>query len=216
MTVMHEDRSLVTEAATMGPVTEAAAGLVVIVLAILGLASVAPQDLAAIAAIVVGAALLLQVANAAGEYVLEAGSGVLPAAAGTELGSALAVGFMAGGVGIVLGILALLGVGTAHLVSAALIVFGGTLLLSAGLTAQMSRARIGVEAGAAQAMTRQAAVVAAGAQALIGLAAAILGILAVLQIEASTLVLIGFLAVGASLLLTSAAIAGAAQSIARR
>ena len=214
MAVTQEGRGLLTEAGSMGPLTEAAAGLAVIVLAIVGLANVAPFDLAAIATIIVGAALLLQVANAANEYVLEASKSSV-AATSAGFGNAMAGGFMAGGVGIVLGILALLGTGTAQLIAVALIVFGGALLLSAGMTAEMSWARIGPEADAVHAMARQAATAAGGAQALIGLAVAILGILALLQIQVGALILVGFLALGASLLLTSAAVAGAAMSIVR-
>lgn len=215
MAVTHEGRGLLTEAGSMGPLTEAAAGLAVIVLAIIGLANVAPFDLAAIATIVVGAALLLQVANAASEYVWEADKSAVATSGGADFGNAMAGGFMAGGVGIVLGILALLGIGSMLLVAAALIVFGGALLLSAGITAEVSWARIGAEVDAAHAMARQAATAAGGAQALIGLAVVILGILALLEIHAGALVLVGLLALGASLLLTSAAIAGAAMSIVR-
>lgn len=216
MAITQEGRGLLVETGSMGPLTEAGAGLAVVVLAIVALAHVAPQGLAAIATIVVGAALLLQVANAANEYILEAERRNAAATGGGAVGNAMAAGFLAGGVGIVLGILALLGINTAQLIPVALIIFGGALLLSAGFTAEMSRARIGTDVDAVHAMARQAATAAGGTQALIGFAVAILGILALLQIDMVALVLVGLLALGASLLLTSAAIAGATMSIAHR
>ena len=56
---------------------------------------------------------------------------------------------------------------------------------------------------------------ASGAQALLGLATLVLGTLALSISGAGILVLVALLAVGALLLLTSAAVAGAALSIAR-
>jgi hypothetical protein len=217
MAVTHHEKAFGMDLASIGPMTEAGAGLAVMVLAILGLAGVAPAYLAAIATIIVGAALLLQISNTAAEYSWAFGKtgGAMVSAA--ELGGGMTVGFMAGGVGIVLGILALLGIATAVLLPAALIVFGSTLLLSAGVTAQVSWHRIGMSEAdtAVQAMAREAATAASGAQALLGLATLVLGILALTLPGGGALVLVGLLAVGASLLLTSAAVAGAALSIVR-
>jgi uncharacterized membrane protein YkgB len=217
MAVTQEDKGLPSAMTSVGPVMEpaieAAAGIAVVVLTILGLADVSPGALAAIATIVIGAGLLMQVADAGTEYArLTSRSDAAPLSSAMFGGGAM-VSFLAGGVGIVLGILALLGVSPMHLTPAALIVFGGALLLSAGVTAEMNRARIRAsnDSAAARAVAEQAATAAAGAQALIGLAAIILGILALVPTHATILVLVGLLAVGASLLLTAAATAGAAM-----
>jgi hypothetical protein len=217
MAVTHQERGFAADFASIGPVTEAAAGLAVVVLAILGLANVAAGYLAAIATIVVGAALLLQISNTAAEYSWAFGKTTGTMVSAAELSGGMTVGLMAGGVGIVLGILALLGIATHVLISAALIVFGATLLLSAGVTAQVSWHRIGMSEAetAVQMMARQAATAASGAQALLGLATVVLGILALTISGSGVLILVALLAVGASLLLTSAAVAGAALSIAR-
>jgi len=207
--VHAERREFVHEIATVTPFSEAAAALAVIVLAILGLVDVVPAAMLGIATIVVGAALLLQGTKMAAEYselLAEAGSAdSLP-----TVGGGITLEFLAGGVGIVLGILSLFS-HTAALAPAALIVFGGTLLLGGGVAA-----RIGVPAeataatGAVATIVRQSVAVAAGAQALIGIAAIVLGILSFAATPGDVLNLVGLLAVGAGLLMMGATSAGAA------
>src|SRR5215469_16793636 len=119
---------------TVAPLTETVGAIAVIVLSIIGLAGTTPGAMVAIATIVIGAAILLQGANAVSEYA------DLAAADEGGLGNSGAVGggitleFLAGGTGVVLGILALLTPHTAVLSAAALVIFGCTLLLSAGAT----------------------------------------------------------------------------------
>lgn len=221
MAVTQEDKGLPSAMTAVGPVMEpaieAAAGIAVVVLTILGLADVSPGALAAIATIVIGAGLLMQVADAGTEYArLTSRSDAAPLS-GAMFGGGAIVSFLAGGVGIVLGILALLGVSPMHLTPAALIVFGGALILSGGITARM--ATMASEPAAAdpavQAVFQQASAAAGGAQVLIGLAAMILGILAYVPINAGILLLVGLLAVGAALLMTSATVGGAVMSLFR-
>ena len=57
-----------TDTAQVGPMTEGAAGIAVIVLAILALASISPGVLTPIAAIVIGVGLLIEAANTGIEY----------------------------------------------------------------------------------------------------------------------------------------------------
>jgi hypothetical protein len=217
MAVTHEGKGLATEVATIGPAAEAVAGLAIIVLAILGLANIAPQSLAAIAAIVTGAALLLQVTNTAAEY-----AGIMTPTRGEvmhirDVGSGVSAGFLAGGAGIVLGILALVDIGTMHLIAAALIVFGGAWLLGAGVAAATARHRLATVATdpMGHGMVQQAVAAAAGAQALIGLTSVILGILALMAVPQIVLILVAFLALGGSLLLTGAATAGTVATLRR-
>ncbi|HZS83248.1 MAG TPA: hypothetical protein VFA50_10255 [Stellaceae bacterium] len=218
VTYQEERKERAFEMAAVAPMTEVVAAIAIIVLAILGLANVAPGQMIAIATIIVGAALLLQGANTAGEYsrlllTSPRGSGVGAA----EFGGGVTIEFLAGGVGIVLGILSLLATDVLRLAPAALIVFGGALILSGGITARM--ATMASEPAAAdpavQAVFQQASAAAGGAQVLIGLAAMILGILAYVPINAGILLLVGLLAVGAALLMTSATVGGAVMSLFR-
>jgi hypothetical protein len=198
-----------------GPITEAALGIAVIVLAILGLVNVASGALASIATIVVGVALLLQGVNFAAEYARAMAGPTAGTLEAGEVGGGVTVEFLAGGVGIVLGILSLFGANTYYLLPAALIVFGGALLLAGGVTAQMSTRKLAASQAEAtiQSLAHQASAAAAGAQVLIGLAVGILGILALMPMATAVLVLAGLLAVGAALLLSSTATGGAMISV---
>ena len=200
------------------PMTESAAGVAVIILAILGLADIAPQALGAIAAIVIGAALLLQAATDVGAYgkaMATSGKGSLSAA---EFGGGIAVAFLAGCTGVVLGVLALLGVAALPLVAVALMVFGSVLLIGGGMTAAMSLPRIDAVTAEPepQATAHPASRTAAAASALIGLAGIVLGILALVHLQMTILVLVGLLSIGAALLLGGVATAAEEAAMLRR
>jgi hypothetical protein len=117
--------------------------------------------------------------------------------------------------GIVLGILALIGLVPMTLLSVSVIVFGGTLLFGSPAvydvgTAEPKRGTttdyIAREiAGPAGAQARLAAG-AAGAQALIGIGSVTLGILALIGMAPQTLVLAAILAIGTSALLSGGAL----------
>jgi hypothetical protein len=96
-------------------IPETIAGLVTVVLTILGLAHVVPEFLVAIATIVFGGALLLRGAATISEYARMN----VPAAASPAVSSigdsGVSAVFLAGAAGVVLGILALLGIGTTQL-----------------------------------------------------------------------------------------------------
>jgi hypothetical protein len=182
---MHVDvRRSASDAEPFGLLTEGAAGIAVIVLAVVALAGVSSEMLAAIAAIVIGGGLMVQAFNTAAEHAKSA-----PAEMRAEFGGAVLVDCLCGLTGIVLGILALVGIGAAHLLPAALIVYGGSLLV-----------------GGADSARSPAAFAASGMELLIGLAAVVLGILSTLMAGSYVLVLVGFLAVGAALLLVSASL----------
>jgi hypothetical protein len=111
----------------------------------------------------------------------------------------------------VLGILGLVGVNAMHLMPAALIVFGGGLLLS-GATAVQQRSFAMV--GTGQAATYNRSPSSAGVEILIGLAAVVLGILSlVLTGYDATLLLVGFIAVGGALLMVGATFSGAVMRL---
>jgi hypothetical protein len=203
----YQTTSAWTDTATVGPMTEGAAGIAVIVLSILGLAAISPGVLASVAVIVIGVGFLIESANTGIEYSRLVSQGAQGAAVETaELGADITVELMAGITGVVLGVLALLTAGSVmHLLPAALIVFGGTLLL-AGFSATTIRTVRGVESavGAPMITMQSELAPARGLQVLIGVAAVVLGILSFVMSAGGTLMMVGFLVVGAALLATSA------------
>ncbi len=182
------------------------AGLAVIVLTILGLAGLAPNLLVAIATIVFGAELLLDGTASAAELNRLLGQAAVGDGIPTSTFNSLSLVFVAGVAGIVLGILALLGVAPERLVAIAVIGFGGALLMSS--SAVMRIRSMGTSAAAAtQIVSRFAEGIAAdtaGTQTMAGLTAIVLGILALSGIASVTLVLIALLALGCFDVLSSA------------
>lgn len=203
---VYQGSGVWTETAAVGPMTEGAAGIATIVLAILALAAISPGALGSIAAIVIGVGLLIEAANTGIEY--SRASGRMQAGAITQtaqLGADVTVELMAGVAGIVLGVLALLSAGSVmHLLPAALIVFGGALLL-AGFSATAIGTMTTLESATGTTTSWQSDLAPArGVQILVGIAAIVLGILAFVVTAGGTLLMVGLLAVGAALLATSA------------
>jgi hypothetical protein len=200
----------VTRTSISNSAPELVAGLAVIVLTILGLAGISPVFLVAIATIVFGVGLLLYGSSAIGEVKRAfRPSGDFDALTRSAIGG-LPIVFLAGVSGIVLGILALLGISALELIAIAVIAFGGALILSSN-----AKARIGQLSGAIansdQALSRiadEAALDSAGMQTMVGLAAVVLGILALANFAQVTLVLVALLALGCFVVLSSAAFSG--------
>jgi hypothetical protein len=189
-----------------GATAEAVAGAAALVLAIVGLAGVFPMILTAIAVIAAGAGLLFQGAAAAARISSLAGEVHMEHPDAT-IGTGLSAEIVGGLGGIVLGILALVGVVPLPLLSVSAIVFGGTLLFGSPAVYSVGRAQTGTET-TSEHVLRETAVGAAGAQALIGIGSATLGILALIGLAPLTLVLVAVLAVGASSLLSGGALTG--------
>lgn len=210
MTGTHE-RNTFKELTFGGSTSVMTGGAAAGVLAILALAGVAPGYLVAIAAIALGVAMLFEGGFVAAEYgrILNAGSnnGRL---AKVELGGGLSGEALAGVAGIVLGILALLGVVPAVLISIAAIVLGAGQMFGSGITSRLNALKIDVssEHETAKQVASEAMTAATGLQLLVGLAAVVLGILALVGLEPLTLDLVAMLALGSSFLLSGGAIAG--------
>jgi hypothetical protein len=172
-------------AITGGSVAETVGGIAAVVLTILALLKVIPVELTAIAAIVVGAALFCEGGTIASAYrraLFRGGQSQTTA----EIGGGITVEFLAGLAGLVLGILALfLNVG-ATLLAAAVIVLGAAMLVS-------SRLPTGRD---------EAAATPANGQAMIGLAAVILGILAFGSASSIVLIEVALLCLGVGVLMT--------------
>lgn len=210
-----ENRS--TETAAFGGMLDAAGGIATVALAIIALAGLVPEVLMAVATIVFGAALIAQAGALLSEYsgLSFPSTAIATSAAQDSLsGGGVGVMFMVGVAGIVLGILALLGFAPIVLCASALIAFGGALLLGSGsvrnahqLQAALRRAG-GITQPATEALTGEMAAGSAGAQMLAGIAAIVLGIVALSSGISLTLTLVGLLVVGASNILAGGTLSG--------
>jgi hypothetical protein len=212
MATYVESRGVANEAEPVGLLTEGAAGIAVIVLAIIALAGVSAEALTSIAAIVIGVGLMIQAFNSAAEHSKMTANAATGGHA-TELGGDVMVDCMCGLTGIVLGILALVGTGAAHLLPPALIVFGAALLVDGAVSMRAKTLPTSDSGSEVLAVTYRGSPAAGGMEILIGLAAIVLGILSLLMTGAWVLVLVGFIAVGAALLLASATFNGAVMRL---
>ncbi|MBX9823392.1 MAG: hypothetical protein K2Y27_00200 [Xanthobacteraceae bacterium] len=215
-TMITSERSF-QEAATYGGLVDAIGGAATIILAIVALSGVGQSMLAAIATVVFGAALLIQGGTMLTEFTkLMAPPGAASMVEETMGGGGLSALFLVGAAGIVLGVLSLVGIATQTLTAAAVIAFGGALLLSSGSVWRLYQAkRASYHAGAAgtlsgaEFLAGEMASGSAALQCLSGLAAIVLGILAVTGTNPNVLTLIGLLVLGATVLLTGSTLSGA-------
>jgi hypothetical protein len=189
-----------------GSVGEAIAGAGGLVLAILGLLGILPLTLDAIAGIALGVALLLGGAALAARYSRAIPPTALPRAR-HEISGALGLQAIAGIAAVVLGVLALLGVSSLELLAVTVIVLGAALLAVGGGMARLGRSARWLRADAGRSGEVDSASVAAGWEALIGVAAVVLGILALTGRSPLMLTLIAMLCVGAALLVTGSLVA---------
>ena len=168
-TMHHHDRFSAFKSIASGSVMEAIVAIAVVALAIIGLAGVYSPTLAAIATIITAAAILIE-------------GGVFEAASRRTEGvlSAGALGALAG---MILGILALMGVAPITLLSIAVLVFGVTWFLSGSSVSERGWAAGPMDG-----------------RLLMGLSVMVLGLLAVIGISSLTLVLVGLLILGAAAL----------------
>ena len=178
-------------------------------LAIVGLTGFDPEGMAAIAAIVLGAAFLVQAGAILTEYA-HIMAGVDSLSSQDMAGEGLAAMLMVGAGGIVLGVLALLGLQSTALVAIAVIAYGGALVLSSTSVRALylmrgQRARLMARSGH-ELVVGQMASGSAGVQLLTGLAAAVLGILGVAGHDPRVLSLAALLVLGVTVLLTGSAL----------
>jgi hypothetical protein len=203
------------EAATYGGLVDAIGGIATIVLAIIGLSGVHEMTLAGIATIVFGVALLIQGGTMLTEFTRVSAPLGAPMM-GDELGTGggLSALFLVGIAGIVLGVLALLNIFAETLIAVAVIAFGAGLLLSSNAVWSLYRSkhsahRVGSvqPTSAGEIFASEMAAGSAVMQCLAGLAAGILGILAVTGTANPTvLMLVGLLVLGATVLLTGSSL----------
>ncbi|MGH9123946.1 MAG: hypothetical protein ACRDZ8_04365 [Acidimicrobiales bacterium] len=188
---------------------EAAAGAATVALAVLALAGVVPADLMAIAVIVGGAGLLIRGASV-GSRIRRLMARTRDQAEEVELVTGIGAEAVAGIGGVVLGILALIGLDSGVLVAAAVVAFGAALFIGAGSKRATTAALRSYDSSTARVVTEGDT----GAEILIGLGVAVLGILALISVgPAATLSLVGLLALGGGMLLDGVPILGQAFGI---
>jgi hypothetical protein len=183
---------------------EALGGLVTVILAIVGIARYAPFTMGGVCAIVIGASLFVQGGAIASRWRadLRRLDGVRYDR--SELLGGVSTEVFGGVVGIVLGVLVLAGVLPAVLLPVAAIVFGGALLLGGAAQPELSN----LAAPPRHATVQDAVEASGGIMVLVGVAAAVLGILSLLGVgPAITLALIAMLCIGGALLFAGGALA---------
>jgi hypothetical protein len=220
MAITFPERML-GESAAYGGFADAAGGIASVVLAVVGLAGTASESMVAIAVIVFGAALLIQGGTLLSEYAgIMFPPGSRAPAAGEFGGGSLSAVFLAGVAGIVLGILALLGLSPAVLTAAAIIAFGAALVLSSNSVWHLhtlKRSALAAEKPAAgsEILANEMAFGSASLQALAGLAGVVLGIIGLAGVHTVTLALTALLVLGGTLILTGSTLSATVLSFMR-
>ncbi len=195
-----------------GSIAEALGGVGAVVLAILGLVHLLPGDMAAIATMAVGVALLLEGIAIATRFTdLLSGSGRSLSDA-AKLGGGMGAEFLGGVAGGILGLLALLGILPMTLTAIAVIVFGASLLLSSGATYRLDSLASKLSQKTLTGAQMLAGVAASGVQVLVGIGAITLGIIALVGISPAILTLIGLLSIGVAILVSGGAVSSTIAS----
>jgi hypothetical protein len=199
------------ETAVYGGMADAIGGLATIVIAIVGLSGVNAANMAAIATIVFGAALLILGGAMASEYArIIFPPGSTPSQIEGLGGSSLTVVFLVGVAGIVLGVLSLLNIEPSVLTPIAAIAYGAALVLSSNAVWQLHaleqesmQSKGVVDFARGGILAREMAFGSAGVQALSGLAVIVLAVLALVGVaDDLTLNLVALLALGATIVFT--------------
>jgi hypothetical protein len=209
-TTYSSETGISAESAAYGGFVDALGGIATIVLAIIALSGVKADVLLAIATIVFGAALLIQGGAMLSEFAQIEATAQTPT---SSSGAGLSGLFLVGAAGIVLGVLALLGVHAEILTSVATIAFGGALVVSASavwhlLTSRSMATRFPGRGSMLSVIASDVAAGSSGMQGMAGLAVIVLGILAVSGTYSLTLTLVALLVAGAALVMTGSTLSG--------
>lgn len=199
-----------------GSAIEAVGGIAVAVLTILALAGVIPAVLTSIAGIVFGVSLFIEGLSIAGEYTQISERASEARSGPVEFGGGVGVEVLVGLATTALGILSLIGVDAAALLPALIITGGVGLVLSAGTMQRLNDLRMmtGDHGEATRRVAAYAVTGTAVAQTLGGVAAIVLGILALTAtspFEAAgygAMPQVGLLALGISIALSGGAVTG--------
>jgi hypothetical protein len=205
------DREKIMGVILGGSIAEALVGAFVVVLAIIGLLNLRPEQMASIATIAVGAALLFQ------GGMIEARASRLAEMSGTaEAGRGVSAEILGGSAGIILGILAWIGIAPAVMIPFAVILLGGALLLGGSALSRLGLVSFGNLSERMLAFTRRAVEAASGTEVLVGAAVVVLGLVALLGVAPWRLMLVSLLALGAAELLSGSAVASRIRGVVHR
>lgn len=188
-----------------GSTLETIGGLAAVIVSVVGFQE-RPIVMGAVATIAIGIALLSQGASIMARWRDAAPKLQGPKPDRSELVEGVSTEVFGGAVGIVLGIIALVGIKPSVMLPVAAIVFGGSLLL--GGAAQPDLVYLAPDKNPRFARASFSAIQASGGiMVLVGVAAAVLGILALLQVgPALSLSLVAMLSIGFALLLAGGAL----------
>jgi hypothetical protein len=183
-----------------GSVLEAVAGLVALILAIIGLSGTLPTWMATIATVIVGIAFLVGGATFAAHFSGATMGRPVGFRLLAELRGGMLVVFLGGLAGVILGILSIIGLIPAVLLDLAAIILGATLILTGGPIVRFSRQMIEGTAGTTplSGVAREAVWVVAALQVMIGLGSIVLGIVGLAGYFPITLSLVAMLVLGFS------------------
>jgi hypothetical protein len=199
-----------------GSFSETVTAMGAIAIAIIALVGVLPTLLAAIAAIVTGAALLMEGSAISARMAREiAREGFTADSA--ELAGGLTSEFIAGAAGVVLGILSLLSLAPMTLLAVAAVTLGGGLVMGSMVSSEVRHVQVAAsEPHYARHAIERAVSAANGVRAMFGLGAVTLGILALIYPMASLILsLIAYLVVGVSVMLSGSAVGAKMMSAMR-
>jgi len=218
MSMTHSE-IMVTEHRSYGGFIDAAGGIATVILAIIGLTGMHATMLLSVVTIIFAASLLIQGGTMLSEYArlifptgTATGSMDHPFSGGT-----LSSVFIAGATGIVLGILALLGMSSVILSAVAVIAFGAAMVLSSNAVLGMHEMRMASMRNAqpqtytgSEMLAAEMATGSAGIQAVAGLGAIVLGILAIIGSVGNPVVLslVALLGLGGTLIMTGTSLSG--------
>lgn len=206
--VPERERRVSAEVTLGGSTLSALCGAGVLILTILGLATVVPPIMAGVSVIVLASALLLKALGIGARYPQLVEATMWRPGAVTDIGSAMVFDFLAGTAGMILGILALIGYNPLVLGPVSVLIFGTSFMLASGFTARVNAlTRRSQEEARSFRFADVSALSGAAFQAMVGLAAIVLAIIALVVAAPAILTLVALLVLGSGLLLSESFIA---------
>jgi hypothetical protein len=200
----------VTKAAVSSAV-EGMLGIGALTLSIIGLAHIVPAILLAVSTIVVGTALLFEGGALAARY------SYLTAESERRRRGWVGAIFLGGASGITLGILGLVGFVPMVLIPVAAMSLGASLLLSSGLNARLNAMELARtnEHGMQPEVARETMTAGFGVQAIVGLGAMGLGLLALAAVNPTVLALVAMFSIGGAVLTNGAIVSRMMSALVR-
>jgi hypothetical protein len=186
-----------------GSIAEAITAATAVVLSILGLVGVLPEYAGATAVLAIGVGLLFEGGAIGARFARTLSRHEGDSLTTGDVAGGMTAELIAGFAGIVLGALSLLGFAPLALLPTAALVYAAGLLIGC---AALTHSSVPLDGSASANGRRDTILAAAGGQLVVGLAASVLGIVALLGTSTLTLSLVALLAIGASELASGTAL----------